>query len=262
MFGRRLGDIRKEKDNMVDRFEKLLAIKDRTSDDKTDGTRTDVRFYCTTDRIGKRKSTTRKDDNGKFKDEFFNKQRLDASGLGLAYNPGDIESRWAHCYDKIEPTLMITMRLGAGYSEIQICPWIFLGTLSKVILPVVAKLVYAPIDVFILMDKVIVHELTHTSQAYPATKDMRPDPYGKITSFLHVADRRQALVRLLKYNQASKTAKSLSRSGRRTRTYRKTLNETPTPAPSGRPEPGSLLNQAARRLTVTGISKILRAHRK
>jgi hypothetical protein len=44
---------------------------------------------------------------------------------------------------------------------------------------VAARVVYKPIGALVLMDKVIVHELTHTSQAFPATVDMSENPYGK-----------------------------------------------------------------------------------
>jgi len=57
----------------------------------------------------------------------------------------------------------------------------FYATLSKVVIPVAAKLFYTPIDVFMLMDKVIVHELMHTHQAYPLAADLQPNPYGKNT---------------------------------------------------------------------------------
>lgn len=141
---------------------------------------TDVRFYCTTKRI------TKLDDG-----RYINKNRSN-----LAYDPHELESRFAHCYDLTEPTLMITMRFVNLYTEIQICPWFlrksrgfkvtdlvdtnqpFYATLSKLVIPVAAKILYTPIDVFILMDKVIVHELMHTHQAYPLTVDLGSEPYG------------------------------------------------------------------------------------
>ena len=75
----------------------------------------------------------------------------------------------------------------------------FYATLSKLVIPAAAKIKYTPIDVFILMDKVIVHELMHTHQAYPATVDLGAEPYGKNTT--------QTPVLTLPdfYTQASKT---------------------------------------------------------
>lgn len=166
----------------------LAAISQYNQNDQTTGQNyqgegrgiTDVRFYCTTKRI------TRLDDG-----RYVNKDRNN-----LVYDTNELESRFAHCYDLVEPTLMITMRFVYQYTEIQICPWFlrksrgfevtdlvdtnqpFYATLSKVVIPVAAKLLYTPIDVFMLMDKVIVHELMHTHQAYPLTGDLQPNPYG------------------------------------------------------------------------------------
>jgi len=136
------------------------------------------------------------DDNGKGKTEYFNKDRKDQNGIPLAYDEGDVTSRWASCYDVKPPTLAVTLRFPNEYNEIQLCPWYLtlergfrlkelasgqtvFSTLSKVFLP-------SPVDACVLMDKVIVHELTHTKQAFPSTIDLDLDngPYGKITSFL------------------------------------------------------------------------------
>ena len=59
----------------------------------------------------------------------------------------------------------------------------FYATLSKLVIPMAAKIKYTPINVFILMDKVIVYKLMHTHQAYPATVDLGAEPYGKNTPF-------------------------------------------------------------------------------
>lgn len=167
--------------NVLARMNALAAISQHNQNDQTiPGVVTDVRFYCTTKRITKR-------DDGR----YINKDRNN-----LAYDTNELESRFAHCYDLVEPTLMITMRFIYQYTEIQICPWFlrksrglkvtdlvdtnqpFYATLSKLVIPVAAKLLYTPIDVFILMDKVIVHELMHTHQAYPLAVDLSSEPYG------------------------------------------------------------------------------------
>ena len=177
--------------DVLDRMNALAAISQHNQNDQTTAGApgqgiTDVRFYCTTKRITKR-------DDGR----YINKDRNN-----LAYDTHELESRFAHCYDLVEPTLMITMRFINQYNEIQICPWFlrksrgfkvtdlvdtnqpFYSSLSKLVIPVAAKLKYTPIDVFILMDKVIVHELMHTYQAFPATVDLSSEPYGKNTPLL------------------------------------------------------------------------------
>lgn len=183
LFGRPASQLPNSK--VLTRMNALAAISQRNQIDQTvpgapgQGV-TDVRFYCTTKRI------TKLDDG-----RYVNKNRSN-----LAYDPHELESRFAHCYDLMEPTLMITMRFVNLYTEIQICPWFlrksrgfkvtdlvdtnqpFYATLSKLVIPVAAKIKYTPIDVFILMDKVIVHELMHTHQAYPLTVDLGPEPYG------------------------------------------------------------------------------------
>lgn len=183
LFGRPASQLPNSK--VLVRMNALATISQHNQNDQTipgpqgEGV-TDVRFYCTTKRITKL-------DNGR----YVNKDRNN-----LVYDTNELESRFAHCYDLKEPTLMITMRFAYQYTEIQICPWFlrksrgfkvtdlvdtnqpFYATLSKVVIPVAAKLRYTPIDVFILMDKVIVHELMHTHQAYPATMDLSSEPYG------------------------------------------------------------------------------------
>lgn len=185
LFGRPASQL--PNSNVLARMNALAAISQRNQiDQTTPGGVTDVRFYCTTKRI------TKLDDG-----RYVNKNRSN-----LAYDTNELESRFAHCYDLKDPTLMITMRFVHQYTEIQICPWFlrksrgfkvtdlvdtnqpFYATLSKVVIPVAAKILYTPIDVFILMDKVIVHELMHTHQAYPATVDLSSEPYGKNTPLL------------------------------------------------------------------------------
>ena len=60
----------------------------------------------------------------------------------------------------------------------------FYSTLSKLVIPVAAKLVYTPINVFVLIDKVIVYKLIYTYQAFPATVDLSSNPYSKNTPLL------------------------------------------------------------------------------
>jgi hypothetical protein len=185
LFGRPASQL---SDNRVlNRFRRLGQLSQRTNDDRTSSTKlgeglTDVRFYCTTKRITKRSDG-----------RYVNKDRNN-----LAYVTGEVTSRFASCYDLKPPTLMVTMRMGPNeYSEIQICPWFLqqarglkftdlahigqysYALLSKWKLPKEAKKFYTPLDTYLLMDKVIVHELTHADQAYPATTDLSEDPYGK-----------------------------------------------------------------------------------
>lgn len=196
----------------------LAAISQHNQNDQTipappeEGGVTDVRFYCTTKRIAKL-------DNGR----YVNKDRGN-----LAYDTNELESRFAHCYDLKDPTLMITMRFVYQYTEIQFCPWFlrksrgfkvtdlvdvnqpFYAALSKVVIPVAARLLYTPIDVFILMDKVIVHELMHSHQAYPATVDLSSEPYGKNTPpplppHIHLPSSQHLLTLPVFYTQASET---------------------------------------------------------
>ncbi|KAH8724711.1 hypothetical protein GQ44DRAFT_727499 [Phaeosphaeriaceae sp. PMI808] len=100
----------------------------------------------------------------------------------------------------LESTYYVTIDDGQ-FNEIQICPWFleksrgfkfsdlldllhqpFVAFLSRMAVPAAARLLYTPIDAFVLMDKVIVHELTHTDQAYltdrMSTVDLGDDPYG------------------------------------------------------------------------------------
>jgi hypothetical protein len=190
LFGRRIGQA--PNSDVVRRMARLAAISTFNNNDQTtsdasnrgDGI-TDVRFYCTVKRIKKLGH-----------DKYLNKDR------NLEYDPQDKIDRFARCYDVNPPTLAITMTWSGQFSEIQICPWFlgksrgfamsdlsslskqpFLAALSRFTVPVVAKMAYTPLDSFVLMDKVIVHELTHTDQAsIPlrfATDDSKPDPYGK-----------------------------------------------------------------------------------
>jgi hypothetical protein len=141
----------------------------------------DVRFYYTTKRIEKR-------GDGRYVSKDRN---------NLAYNTKDLTSQFAHCYDISEPTLMITIRFGSEFSKIQICPWFLrksrgfkftnlvdlhqfgYSTLSRLAIPIAARTIFTPIDSFLLTDKVIVHELTHTTQGYPSTIDISNEPYGR-----------------------------------------------------------------------------------
>jgi hypothetical protein len=186
--------------NIQTRFEALSRISQLNNVDQTriapDGTLTiDVRFYCTVKRIGKR---TVIDPAGKEQSEYANKDR------GIGYRAGSLDrpgGRFGNCFDVKEPTLMVTLNpadLGK-FSEIQICPWYLknargfrfrdladvpsslFASVSKWKLPSEAKKNYTPLDMFVLTDKIIVHELTHTDQARPGTSDMDPTPYGEST---------------------------------------------------------------------------------
>jgi len=170
---------------VLGRMRQLAAIQSRTDSDQTNfpSKITDVRFYCTTNRIVKRS------DGG-----LVNKDRGNR-----VYDPEELESKFASCYNLKPPTLMMTMTFIGEYNEIQICPWFlrksrgfkftdlqdtsqpFYAFISRLAIPVLAMIKYKPIDALVLMDKVIVHELTHTSQAAPATRDMTNDSYGKQT---------------------------------------------------------------------------------
>jgi hypothetical protein len=179
LFGRPVPSAREN--YVLQRMTLLAAISQHNQNDQTTpGGIIDVRFYCTTDRITRR-------NNG----IIINKDR------NLAYNKEDTKSRFLNCYDLKPPTLMITMRFTNEFNEIQICPWFlrkargfkfvdlmdtsqpFYSLVSRVAIPLAARTMYTPIDAFLLMDKVIVHELTHTQQSIPATVDQQPNPYGK-----------------------------------------------------------------------------------
>jgi hypothetical protein len=156
----------------------------------------DVRFYCTVKRIEK-----------VGKDIYRNKDR------DIRYNPHDKMSSFAFCYDLLPPTLALTMTGFEGqFNEIQICPWFLeksrgfkvsdlsdishathqpvFAALSRMALPAVSRAIYTPIDSFVLMDKVIVHELTHSDQAYLpdhySTIDLGDKPYGEHPPFIHL----------------------------------------------------------------------------
>lgn len=183
MFGRRYDATVSDNQNIKSRFETLLELKDYNREDQTRSRVTDVRFYCTTKRIEK---------VGKV---YRNKDR------NIDYKVGEISSRFANCYDKKQPTLMITFTVSiTQYSEIQICPW-FLAyargynrkdleslptrtftAASKIVIPIAARTKYTSIDVFSLMDKTIVHELTHTDHHIPVLSDLQPHAYGQHSS--------------------------------------------------------------------------------
>jgi hypothetical protein len=184
IFGRRFDAGSGRAKNIKRRFEDLLVIRNYGSADQTSAVQaiTDVRFYCTVKRIEKKGDQYRNKD----RDIIYKKGELDFPG-----------GRFANCYDLKEPTLMITMTILGQYSEIQICPWFLTNVrgyqfkdlsslpstayhlLGKIAIPVAAKALYTPIDSFSLMDKTILHELTHTDQLMPVTVDIQPNPYGK-----------------------------------------------------------------------------------
>jgi hypothetical protein len=201
--------------NILARFDELSRISPLNNADQTGRTvnghtiAADVRFYCTTSRIKKKLNTE------KNVMEYRNMDRNVAYKDGALSSPG---GRYANCFDVIEPTLMITMTVAGQFSEIQICPWYLrkargfairdvkdlapsiIKYMSHIALPLVARFIYRPIDLFVLTDKVIVHELTHTGQAVFPTIDMSPAAYGGFTlaslflssshlSFARVADR-------------------------------------------------------------------------
>jgi hypothetical protein len=154
--------------NIRNRFDELSRISPLNNADQTGNTvnghaiAADVRFYCTTARIKKVLNTE------KNTIEYHNKDR------NVVYQDGALSS-----------------------PEIQICPWYLrkargfafrdlkdvspsiLKYISHIAMPLVARLVYRPIDLFVLTDKVIVHELTHTGQTVFPTIDMNPAAYGK-----------------------------------------------------------------------------------
>jgi hypothetical protein len=186
--------------NVKRKFESLARISQHNNADQTvDGAVgvgiTDVRFYCTVDRIEKRIGD-------KKSVQYFNKER------NIVYDPNDLTSpggSYANCFDIHSPTMMVTLTFPKRkeedvnkFSEIQICPWFLrkargfklkdlsdfksstFSALSQIAIPVVAALSYRPIDMFVLVDKMIVHELTHTLQALYPTIDMEPEAYGKL----------------------------------------------------------------------------------
>jgi hypothetical protein len=185
LFGRRFDAQAERHRNIKPRFEDLLVIRTYTTTDQTGIAAPDirdVRFYCTFKRIEKKG------------DRYRNKDRDILYKIGNLDSPG---GRFANCYDLNPPTLMITLNVLGKHSEIQICPWFLTNVrgyqlkdlsslptsayhlLSKIALPVAAKAVYTPIDSFSLMDKTILHELTHTDQSNPVTVDLGRHPYGK-----------------------------------------------------------------------------------
>ncbi|KAF2272617.1 uncharacterized protein EI97DRAFT_461869 [Westerdykella ornata] len=162
------------------RLDNLQAIS--TLDGDAQGT-TDVRFFCTMHRIEKR--------NDK---RYYNKD------LNVAYELGTITNRFSSCFDLTPPTLAVTLNVPNHRTEIQICPWFMTtargfkfrdlkelrasswsyGVLAKILMPPISAIKYTPIDAFALMDKVILHELTHTTASGGRTpaEDMSDDPYG------------------------------------------------------------------------------------
>jgi hypothetical protein len=190
LFGQRTSQA--PNSDVLRRMTRLAAISTFNNNDQTTSDAspsgvgiTDVRFYCTVKRIKKLGPK-----------KYLNTDR------GLEYDPEDKIDRFARCYDVNPPTLAITLTWDGQYSEIQICPWFlgksrgfklsdlsslsnqpFLASLSRIVVPVAAKMFYTPLDSIVLMDKVIAHELTHTDQAsIPlrlATIDVSDDPYGK-----------------------------------------------------------------------------------
>jgi hypothetical protein len=186
LFGRRFDAQAERHKSIRPRLNDLLVVRSYGNADQTSGTITDIRFYCTVKRIEKKEGRYRNKD----RDIFYKERDLTFPG-----------GRFANCYDLIPPALMVTLTVPGKYSEIQICPWFLASTrgykikdlssipgsayyaISKAAVPIVAKVVYTPIDSFSLMDKTIVHELTHTDQSIPPTKDLDEDqgPYGKRT---------------------------------------------------------------------------------
>jgi hypothetical protein len=191
LFGR--GISQAPNSHVLGRMTKLAAISalnpvDQTTEnaDQLGNGLTDVRFYCTWKRVKKIG-----------KDVYVNRDRDN-----LEYGPNNKMDRFARCYDANPPTLAITMTWHGKFTEIQICPWFlrksrdfklsdlsslakqpFVAALSKVVIPVAAKVPFTDLDVFVLMDKVIAHELLHTDQAsIPiglSCLDISDDPYGK-----------------------------------------------------------------------------------
>lgn len=186
MFGRNYAATASElRRNMKNRFNGLLLIRDKTDHDTTiPGVRTDVRFYCTLQRITKNKIG-----------EYVNKD------TGYTFKKGEMSNRFANCYDGLSAAMMSTFTLTGNMSQVQICPWylrtviegkhrdlaslpamIFSGV-SKIYMPVKMKLSWTPIDAFRMMDNTIIHELTHTDQVEQATADQkksfREGAYGK-----------------------------------------------------------------------------------
>jgi hypothetical protein len=184
-----------KRNNIKVRYQGLSQISQHNDNDQTVIDREhrvnsiqDVRFYCTVKRIQKRGSGD--------KVQYMNKDR------NIVYEPGALTSpggSYANCFDIIgTSTMMITLTVEDKYSEIQICPWYLkkargfrrrdlsdipssiFTSIGKVAIPALGWLVYRPIDLFVLTDKMIVHELTHTHQAKFPTIDMSPAAYGKL----------------------------------------------------------------------------------
>jgi hypothetical protein len=193
--------------NIKQKFESLARISQHNNVDQTiDGPVgegiTDVRFYCTVDRIEKRLDAEKHV-------QYFNKERNIVYGAKDLTSPG---GSYANCFDIKESTMMITLTFAKTkednsekFTEIQICPWFLrkargfkfkdladfkssaFTALSQVAIPVMALLKFRPIDMFVLVDKMIVHELTHTPQALYPTIDMEPEAYGELALLFQIA---------------------------------------------------------------------------
>ncbi|KAF1828488.1 hypothetical protein BDW02DRAFT_635139 [Decorospora gaudefroyi] len=189
LFGRRISEA--PDSDVLRRMTRLAAISTLNNNDQTTPNAhpggndiIDVRFYCTFKRIKK-----------------IGDERYLSKDRNLEYNVEDKVDRFAGCYDVRPPTLAVTMTFDGQFSEVQICPWFlgqsrgfklsdlsslsnqpFVAFLSRLAIPAVAKLLYTPIDSFVLTDKVIAHELTHTDQAslsdHFSTIDVGDKPYG------------------------------------------------------------------------------------
>ena len=188
LFGRRFDPA--AVGNVRDRFVALSLLSQHNNNDQTSITNTgkliDVRFYCTVKRIGKNKEG-----------QYINKDRNVIYTEGELSKPG---GRFGNCLDITDPAMFVVLTVWDQYSEVQFCPWYLRSvrgfkfrdladlpssvytSLSKILIPAAAKFKFTPIDVFVLTDKTIVHELTHIQQAYPATRDLQPTPYGELTS--------------------------------------------------------------------------------
>ncbi|KAH7095929.1 hypothetical protein FB567DRAFT_544185 [Paraphoma chrysanthemicola] len=191
LLGRRFGAQSTVKTN----FENLLRLRNRNDNDQTSHTQNgqiDFRFYCTVKRIEKRG------------DRYWNKDRNMVYKLDEITSPG---GRFANCMDLTSPALMITFtNTEFKYSEIQICPWFLskvrgykfkdlsslpsavFSLVARVAVPIAARVMYTPIDSFSLMDKTLVHEMTHTDQFSPPTIDVEGDPYGFMNAQRVAAD--------------------------------------------------------------------------
>ncbi|GME51410.1 hypothetical protein GTA08_BOTSDO07478 [Neofusicoccum parvum] len=121
----------------------------------------DMVVYCGMDRFEKREDGRYYDSHG---DEVVSK---------------DTQSEWRDCFDFLPNTLAYTHNPTARYpSQIQICPWFITwakgnryqtwedvqkkAKFFEKALPYLSKWPFTPIDAESLLDKVILHEMTHT----------------------------------------------------------------------------------------------------